>query len=36
MEFDTAKWKTAPEVKRRLDDIREGRREDRNGWMFKI
>jgi branched-chain amino acid aminotransferase len=36
MEFDTAKWKTVPEVKRRLDDIREGRVEDKRGWMYKI
>ena len=36
MEFDTAKWKTAPEVKKRLDDIREGKVSDTLGWMFKI
>src|SRR4030095_8430697 len=36
MEFDTNKWKVAPQVKKRLDDIREGRTEDKNGWMYKI
>ena len=36
MEFDTAKWKTAPELKKRLNDIRESRAEDKYGWMFKI
>ena len=36
MEFDTSKWKTVPEVKRRLDSIREGKLQDTHGWMFKI
>ena len=36
MEFDTTKWKTVPEVKRRLDNIREGKVQDKHGWMFKI
>src|SRR6476646_6854736 len=36
MEFDTTKWKTVPEVKRRLDNIREGNAPDTHGWMFKI
>lgn len=36
IEFDVDKWKTAPELKRRLDAIREGKVEDRHGWMYKI
>ncbi len=36
IEFDVAKWKTAPELKRRLDAIRDGQTEDRFGWMYKI
>ena len=36
IEFDVAKWKTAPELKRRLDEIREGKVDDRYGWMFKV
>ena len=36
MEFDVNKWKTAPTVKAWLADIREGRREDKYGWMWKI
>ena len=36
MEFDTNKWKVTTEVKKRLDDIREGRTADKNGWMYKI
>src|SRR6476469_7617568 len=35
MHFDTDKWKTAPTVKKWLTDIREGRREDKYGWMVK-
>jgi branched-chain amino acid aminotransferase len=35
MRFDTEGWKTAPAVKRMLDDIREGRQEDKWGWMVK-
>jgi branched-chain amino acid aminotransferase len=35
MEWDTATWKTAPAVKRLLDDIREGRSEDKWNWMVK-
>lgn len=34
--FDTAKWKIAPELKKRLADIREGRAEDKWGWMMAI
>src|SRR6201999_1324193 len=36
MKFDTDTWKAAPAVKRILMDIREGRRDDTHGWMFKI
>ena len=36
MHFDTDKWKTAPSVKKWLSDIREGRREDKYGWMVKV
>jgi branched-chain amino acid aminotransferase len=36
MKFDVEKWKTAPTVKKWLTDIREGRREDKYGWMFKV
>ena len=36
MKFDVDKWKTAPTVKRWLTDIREGRREDKYGWMIKV
>jgi branched-chain amino acid aminotransferase len=36
MEFDVDKWKTAPTVKKWLTDIREGRREDKYNWMWKI
>lgn len=36
MQFDTSKWKTAPELKRRLNDIRYGKVPDTHNWMFKI
>ena len=36
MEFDVSKWKTATEIKSRLDDIRYGKREDTHGWMVKV
>jgi branched-chain amino acid aminotransferase len=36
MKFDTSKWKTAPTLKKWLTDIREGKREDKYGWMFKV
>lgn len=36
MEFDVTKWKTAPEIKTRLDEIRYGKREDTHGWMVKV
>lgn len=36
MKFDVDNWKTAPTLKRWLTDIREGRREDKYGWMVKV
>ena len=36
MEFDVDNWKTAPTIKKWLTDIREGRREDKYNWMWKI
>ncbi len=36
MTFDTDNWTVAPTVKRVLTDIREGRRKDTRGWMFKV
>lgn len=36
MQFDVDKWKTAPTVKKWLTDIREGRREDKYSWMWKV
>jgi branched-chain amino acid aminotransferase len=36
MQFDVDKWKTAPALKTWLADIREGRREDKHGWMWRV
>jgi branched-chain amino acid aminotransferase len=36
MSFDIDKWQTSPVVKKWLDDIREGRKEDKWGWMAKV
>ncbi len=36
MEFDVDKWQAAPTVKKWLTDIREGRREDKYNWMWKV
>ena len=36
MTFDVDSWKTAPEVKRRLNAIRYGQVPDNHGWMYKI
>jgi branched-chain amino acid aminotransferase len=36
IKFDTDAWTVAPTVKRVLTDIREGRRKDTRGWMFKV
>jgi branched-chain amino acid aminotransferase len=36
MKFDTKLWQIAPEVKKRLTDIREGRAADKYNWMYKV
>jgi branched-chain amino acid aminotransferase len=36
IKFDTDSWTIAPTVKRVLTDIREGRKKDTRGWMFKV
>ena len=36
MEFDTSKWQTAPTLKKMITEIREGRVEDKHGWMWKV
>ena len=36
MQFDVESWKTAPALKKWLTDIRESRREDKFGWMWKV
>ncbi len=36
MTFNVDEWKAAPEMKRRLNDIREGRTADPYGWLYKI
>jgi branched-chain amino acid aminotransferase len=36
MTFNVDEWKAAPEMKRRLNEIREGRAADPYGWMYKI
>jgi branched-chain amino acid aminotransferase len=36
MSFDTSKWRTAPEVKRRMDAIKYGLEPDNFGWLYKI
>jgi branched-chain amino acid aminotransferase len=36
MHFDTDSWKTAPELKKRLNNIRNGVTADTHGWMYKI
>jgi branched-chain amino acid aminotransferase len=36
MHFDTDKWKFAPIVKTWITDIREGRKEDKYGWMWAV
>lgn len=36
MQFDVDKWETAPTLKKWLTDIREGRREDKYDWMWKV
>ncbi len=36
MEFDTNKWQVCPQIKNMLTDIREGKREDKYNWMWKV
>jgi branched-chain amino acid aminotransferase len=36
MKFDVESWKTAPTLKKWLTDIREGRRDDKYGWMVGV
>lgn len=36
MKFDEEKWRIAPEVKRKLDAIREGSAEDKYGWLVDV
>ena len=36
MHFNSNTWKTAPELKTRLDAIREGKAIDKHAWMYKI
>lgn len=36
MHFDVDKWKAAPAIKTTMSEIREGRREDKYNWMWKI
>ncbi|HSF44595.1 MAG TPA: branched-chain amino acid aminotransferase [Chitinophagaceae bacterium] len=36
MHFDTDTWKIAPELKKRLNAIREGAVEDTHSWLFRI
>ncbi len=36
MTFSESGWKSAPEVKRRMDAVKYGTAPDTHGWMFKI
>ncbi|MDR3714717.1 MAG: branched-chain amino acid aminotransferase [Puia sp.] len=36
MKFDIHSWQAVPAVKKLLTDIREGRKADTRGWMFRI
>jgi branched-chain amino acid aminotransferase len=36
MKFDTDKLKTAPLLRKWITDIREGRREDKYEWMWRV
>jgi branched-chain amino acid aminotransferase len=36
MQFDITQWKTAPALKRSITDIREGKKEDKYGWMWRV
>jgi len=36
IQFNIDSWKTAPTLKKWMADIREGTREDKYGWMWKV
>ncbi len=36
MQFDVEKWEVSPELKKRLNDIRNCKVPDRFGWMFEV
>jgi branched-chain amino acid aminotransferase len=36
MNFDVESWKASPEVKKRMDAIKNGLAADNHGWMYKI
>jgi branched-chain amino acid aminotransferase len=36
MQFDITQWKTAPALKKSITDIREGKKEDKYGWMWRV
>ncbi len=36
MNFETDKWEIAPEIKNRMNAIKEGTAEDKYGWMVKV
>src|SRR5690242_869390 len=36
MTFETEKWKIAPQIGRTMADIKEGRLEDKYGWLVKV
>lgn len=36
MEFNTNTWKVSPEVKKRLDNIRNSKDRDKYDWMYKV
>jgi len=36
MNFDVSKWTAAPELKKRLDEIRQSKVIDKHGWMYKV
>ncbi len=36
MQFDITKWTVSPELKRKLDGIRNGEEPDTHGWLYKV
>ncbi|MFI5185460.1 MAG: branched-chain amino acid aminotransferase [Chitinophagales bacterium] len=36
IQFDLNEWKIAPALRKSITDIREGRKEDKHGWMWKV